>query len=68
MNLLRMLEPVFTGLKKDSQGNKEGRLYKMSTKERLALKEARRIVSNCSVRIEKPFRYGQGNLENSSSN
>ncbi|MBU2515069.1 hypothetical protein KJ966_27430 [bacterium] len=61
-----MLEPVFPGLRRDSEEKKDGALYTMSSKEKMALKEAQRIVSNCSTRIENPFKYGEGTLEKNS--
>lgn len=58
-----MLSPVFFGLKKE--GGKADDLHcKMSIKEKIALDEARKIVRVYGSKINQPFKYGEGNLEN----
>lgn len=63
MNFKQVLAPVIASLKKESEKNAEGIFYKMSSKEQMALKEARRIVQRCGLKVEHPFKYGQGSLE-----
>ena len=59
----RMLGPVFTGLRKESDGKNGGMLYKMTPKEQIALKEAKKIVSSYNSKVGHPFKYGQGRLD-----
>jgi hypothetical protein len=59
----RVLGPVIAGLKKETESRTESRFYKMSTKEQMALNEARRIVRRCALKVDHPFKYGQGSLE-----
>lgn len=58
----RMLSPVLTGLKKDSEKS-DGLNDQMSLKEQIALKEARKIVRVYGSKINHPFKYGEGPLQ-----
>ncbi len=58
-----MLGPVLTGFKKETGEKADGRFYKMSSKEQIALKEARKIVHVYSSKVEHPFKSGQGSLD-----
>ena len=59
----RMFKPVLTSLKKENDTKADDLLYTMSSKERTALEEARKIVRVYSSKVENPFKYGEGNLE-----
>ena len=65
--LKKLLEPVLTGLRKELVGKQDGTFYQMSTSERMALKEAQRIVKGCGLRVEQPFKYGQGSFKTKTS-
>jgi len=58
-----MFGSALLGLKKESAGKTERTLCKMSSKEQMALKEARKIVRLYGSKIEHPFKYGQGSLD-----
>ncbi len=59
----RVFRPVFTSLKKEEENKADGMLYRMSSKERTAMKEAQKIVRVYSSKVENPFKCGEGNLE-----
>jgi hypothetical protein len=63
MILKRVFRPVFTSLKKENKDKTDGLQYRMTTKERIAMKEAQKIVRVYSSKVENPFKCGQGNLD-----